>query len=272
MSMKKITFICVNFNNWEFTKKFCESLLLQHGLGAEFLVACVIVDNSSDKQDSENLFEFSKKNDWINYVAAPKNLGYFGGLNYGLDGILNYGDDYLVICNNDLTFDSEFCFSLCGRSYATNVFAVCPDVITADGLHQNPHSLRKIDWIRRFQFDLYFSHYYVARLMSMILRVIRPVKVSPAQPVVGCEIHMGIGAIYVLTSEFLKRFRKLNFPHFLYGEEAYFSDQIHAAGGVLWFDPDLRVSHAESATLSKVPKRTAYEFARSGYPSYRKML
>ena len=151
-------------------------------------------------------------------------------------------------------------------------FSVCPDVVTFDGLHQNPHVLQRIGWLRRFQFDLYFSNYYVARLMSLILGIVRPVKVSPPQPVVGCEIHMGIGAIYVLTPEFLKRFNKLNFPHFLYGEEAYFSDQIHAVGGILWFDPDLRVSHAESATLSKVPKRTAYEFARSGYASYRKML
>lgn len=270
--MKVIRFICVNFNNWEYTKEFCESLSCQRGLGVDFLVRCSIVDNSSDKQDSENIRFFSKQYNWIDYIVAPGNLGYFGGLNYGLERVESAEGDYLVICNNDLIVDSDFCYMLRGRNYAENVFAVCPDVITLDGFHQNPHSLSKIGWIRRFQFDLYFSHYYVARLMSIILRVIRPVKASPPQPVVGCEIHMGIGAIYVLTSEFLKRFRKLNFPHFLYGEEAYFSDQIHAAGGVLWFDPDLRVSHAESATLSKVPKRTAYEFARSGYPSYRKML
>lgn len=270
--MKVIRFICVNFNNWEYTKEFCESLLCQHGLGVDFIIRCSIVDNSTDKQDSKNIHDFSNQYNWIDHIVAPRNLGYFGGLNYGLDRVENDEGDFLVICNNDLKVDSEFCFRLFDRKYAANIFAVCPDVITADGFRQNPHSLNKIDWIRRFQFDLYFSHYYVARLMSMILRVVRPVKVSPPQPVVGCEIHMGIGAIYVLTSEFLKRFRRLNFPHFLYGEEAYFSDQIHAAGGILWFDPDLRVSHAESATLSKVPKRTAYEFARSGYPSYRKML
>ena len=244
----------------------------QRGLDINFTICCSIVDNSTDEQDSRNIQIFSSQYDWIDHVIAPSNLGYFGGLNCGLNRVENDEYDFLVICNNDLKVDSEFCIRLFGRKYAANIFAVCPDVVTADGLHQNPHSLNKIGWIRRFQFDLYFSHYYVARLMSMILRVVRPVKVSPPQPVAGCEIHMGIGAIYVLTSEFLKRFRKLNFPHFLYGEEAYFSDQIHAAGGVLWFDPELRVRHAESASLSKVPKRTAYEFARSGYSSYRKML
>lgn len=270
--MKKIIFICVNFNNWEYTKKFCESLLCQRGSGSDFLVRCSIVDNSSNKQDSENLRPFSSEYDWIDYVVAPRNLGYFGGLNYGLDRVENDEGDYLVICNNDVTVDSEFCSRLSSKKYAINIFAVCPDVITADGLHQNPHLSNKIGWFRRFKLDLYFSHYYVARLLAMILRLVRPVKTSPPQPTVGCEIHMGIGAIYVLTSEFLKRFKKLNFPHFLYGEEAYFSDQIHSAGGILWFDPDLRVLHAESASLSKVPKRIAYEYARSGYRSYRRML
>lgn len=83
---------------------------------------------------------------------------------------------------------------------------------------------------------------------------------------------MGIGACYILSPEFLKIFNQLDYPHFLYGEEAYFSNQIHSSGGILWFDPDLVVHHAESATLSKVPKRTAYEFSKSGYPSYRRML
>jgi glycosyltransferase involved in cell wall biosynthesis len=268
----KIAFVCVNFNNSQYTKEFCESLLLQHGFDVDFLVSCIIVDNSSDVKDSDNIRKFSDLHDWIEYVLAPRNLGYFGGLNYGLEHIQKDENYYVVICNNDLTLDQKFCSSLNGRSYPANVYAICPDVVTADGFHQNPHSLKKINWIRRLQFDLYFSHYYVARLMSMVLRVFRPAKMSPLQPTVGCETHMGIGAIYILPPVFFQKFSKLNFPHFLYGEEAYFSDQIHAAGGILWFDPELRVCHAESATLSKMPKRTTYEFARSGYPSYRKML
>jgi GT2 family glycosyltransferase len=270
--MKVIQFICVNYNNSEYSIEFCESLRRQNGLADDFALKCMIIDNSTSIKDSNALREYSADCSWVSCIKASKNLGYFGGLNLGLSSLNTCDSDYIVVCNNDLVFESDFCKKLSSKTYNGNVFSVCPDVVTKDGIHQNPHVLNKISWSRKLQFDIYFSHYYVARLMSWVLSIIRPIKSSPSQQLTGCVVHMGIGACYVLTCEFLKRFKKLNYPHFLYGEEAYFSDQIHSAGGLLWFDPDLVVYHAESATLSKVPRRTAYEFSKSGYPSYRNML
>lgn len=270
--MKLIRFICVNFNNSSYTIKMCESLQLQIGRDLDYKINCSIVDNSTNNEDSKEIEEYSKNYSWIDYIPAPKNFGYFGGLNYGLSMTSPVDHDFVVICNNDLVFDKYFCNKIFVKKYDENIFAVCPDVVTMDGIHQNPHHLKNISWFRLLQFDLFFSNYYIAMLMSHILRLVRPVKSSPPQPQKGCEIHRGVGACYVLTSEFLRRFDKLNFPHFLYGEEVYFSDQIHAADGILWFDPELLVQHAESATLAKIPKRTAYEFARCGYWDYRKML
>jgi GT2 family glycosyltransferase len=233
------------------------------------LVECIIVDNSTDEEEAKDCRALSTSYSWVTYIRAPKNLGYFGGLNYGLSMTEFVDAAYVVICNNDLEFEEDFCEKLIRARYAPNVFSVCPDVISADGRHQNPHILRRINWFRRLQFDLFFAHYYVSRLLLLFLRVVRPVKASRPQASERREIHLGVGACYVLTGEFLKRFKKLEYPHFLYGEETYFSDQIHSAGGILWFDSDLRVHHAESAAIVKMPNRAAYEFARSGYPSYR---
>lgn len=272
MGTPKIAFICVNFNNSGYTKKLCDSLIRQSGVGEQFFVDCVVVDNSTDVEDSAALFEIEKKYSWIRCLTPSQNLGYFGGLNYGLQAIDFEDYSFVVICNNDLFYEPSFCLELCRSGYGKNIFAVCPDVITKDGIHQNPHVLKRMGWARRFQLDIYFLHYYFAWTLLLILRVIRPVKSSPPQPTSPCEIHMGIGACYVLTRAFLDSFKKLYYPHFLYGEEAYFSDQIHSSGGVLLFDPVLRVHHAESASLSKIPRRATYEFARVGYPDYRKML
>ena len=107
--MKTIVFICVNFNNSDFTKAFCESLLIQNGLGLNIALRCVIVDNSTDEIDSNNLLQYSKKIPWVDYRKANDNLGYFGGLNYGLNLIKSVVYDYVVICNNDLVFDAQFC-------------------------------------------------------------------------------------------------------------------------------------------------------------------
>lgn len=270
--MAAIKFLCVNFNNTICSTKLVKSLESQKGRLAECSVECIVVDNSTDEHAAADCRALSAGYFWVTYIRAPKNLGYFGGLNYGLSMTDLADAAYVVICNNDLEFEEDFCEKLIGARYAPNVFSVCPDVVTADGLHQNPHILKRISWFRRLQFDLYFAHYYASRLLTLILRIVRPVKVSPRQPREGCELHMGVGACYVLTREFLKRFNRLNYPFFLYGEEAYISDQIHTAEGILWFDPNLRVSHAESAALSRVPNRTAYEFSQKGYRDYRRLL
>ena len=270
--MDTISVVCVNFNNTGYTRKLMESLRTQRGRTEEFTVECIIVDNSTCAEEAEECGKLAGCYSWITYSRPPKNLGYFGGLNYGLS-ISNAGDrQFVIIGNNDLQFDNEFCSDLHKREYDAKVFAVCPDIITADGLHQNPHILRRIGRFRRFQLDLYYSHYYMSRILLLILKIIRPVKSSRWQPPRACEIHMGVGACYILTAKFFKHFKKLNYPFFLYGEEAYISEQIHSEGGILWYDPGLRVHHAESASLSKLPSRATYEFERTGFPDFRKLM
>jgi GT2 family glycosyltransferase len=270
--METIRFISVSFNNTSYSMKLLESLAIQSDSGELFSLECVIVDNSNNEREAKDCQELSQHYSWVTYLRAPENLGYFGGLNYGLSATNTNDASFVIICNNDLQFDSGFCRTLSSKAYNANIFAVCPDVITLDDRHQNPHILSRISRIRRFQFDVYYSHYYMSRILLLILRAVRPVKTSPPQPRNGCELHMGVGACYVLTKEFLKRFKRLTYPFFLYGEEAYLSEQIHSAGGILWYDPDLPVHHAESAAFSKLPTRRAYEWERTGYPDYKRLM
>lgn len=270
--MDRITFICVNFNNASYTEALCESLLAQDGLEAEFSVGCVVVDNSTDSGDVERLEKYCAQQEFVSLVRTGQNEGYFGALNVGLTKIGDKDSRFVVICNNDLKFDRRFCAELLRADVESDVFALCPDVRTEDGFHQNPHISIPISGLRRFQFDLYFLHYYVACILTALRRSLfrrnrRNLGVLPRM-----EIHMGIGACYVLTPKFFLHYTQLKYPCFLYGEEAFFSAQIHSAGGRLVFEPRLKVEHAESASLSKVPRRSAYEYAREGYPLYRDYL
>ena len=83
---------------------------------------------------------------------------------------------------------------------------------------------------------------------------------------------MGVGACYVLLPAFFEKCGDLFFPWFLFGEEACLAWQVRDAGGVTWYDPKLRVDHAESASCSKLPGRVAYEHAREAYWGYRSLL
>jgi GT2 family glycosyltransferase len=271
-----VRFLVVNFNNHSFTQLLCKSLLDQSGVFKNYSIECIIVNNSTDDNDSYLLEEFADQHSWIKIITPADNIGYFGGLNYGLENInFSKEQDIIVIGNNDLQFKNDFCEKLIKqyKSYEDNVYAICPNVITPEGLNQNPHVPKKISFFRRTQLDIFFSHYYVASILVFLKSLYekKHLRSNSINPISG-EIHMGIGACYILTANFFKSFSKLSYPYFLYGEEAFFSEQIHSKQGILYFDSSLTVFHAESATLSKIPKRMSYEYAKKGYPSYRKFL
>ena len=85
-------------------------------------------------------------------------------------------------------------------------------------------------------------------------------------------IHMGIGACYVLRRNFFEHYSRLDDSVFLYGEEALLAGQLEAVGGKMYYDAALVVHHAESATLSRLPSKTTYDFAKASYPKYRSFL
>jgi GT2 family glycosyltransferase len=269
--MLKVVFVVVNYDTSELTMKLYDSLACQTGIGAEYDFKLIIVNNSDNCNETKVLYEFfdSKKN--VLLLDCKNNPGYFGGINRGLSVLAEEEKNYVVIGNNDLCFEKNFIAKMFKKKYDKNIFAICPDVITPEGLHQNPHILYRISRFRKLQFDLYFSHYYVGKTLE-IIRKLLPKRKNLGINLIEGEIHMGIGACYILTSYFFKKYRQLDCPVFLYGEEAFFSHQIHQSGGILWFDPALKIYHAGSATISKFKKRSAYEFARKGYPLYRSLM
>lgn len=271
--MKTIIFSVV-YNNYHDTVLFCESVASQK----KFLISnidCYLIDNSTNIEISNSLDNLIDTYSFLKIIRPPRNLGYFGAFNYALDFELHLDADYTLLCNNDLVFSDEFFHILYLKKYEKNIFAICPDVVTVDGHHQNPHVIKPLGIFQRIKLDLYFSHYYIACLLKGVRNLLNSCKITKKKKIdiaayPSMNIHMGIGACYILPSVYFDFIKRLDYPFFLYGEEAFFSQQIHTAGGKLFYDPSLRVLHAESATLSKIPSRIAYEYARQGYATYRK--
>jgi hypothetical protein len=61
--MKKIAFVCVDFNGIEYTRELCESLERQSGCDVEFSLYCLVVDNSTDADASKNLQKMLASNE-----------------------------------------------------------------------------------------------------------------------------------------------------------------------------------------------------------------
>lgn len=267
--IKLFDFVSVVYNNYEDTYDFCHSLSrMRVDSGA---LRCVIVDNSTELSVSARIDDLKVVFPFVEVLRPGGNLGYFGAFNYYFESNLFDKSRVVIICNNDLVFESDFCLRFLSAAYPDDVLVVCPDVLTRDGIHQNPHVLSYRSGWSRLRLDIYFLNYYLAcglRVIQRWMRFFASNKVChEASP---GYVHMGIGACYVLTDKFFSYFSHLDYPHFLYGEEAYLTRQVHSVGGKLFYDPSLKVLHKESATLSKLPSRVTYEFAREGYWDYRR--
>lgn len=268
----KCIFICVNFNGSDVTGKFLSSvqLLDEEGLRAGSLV----IDNASGASDFAALREFAKIYDTAQVIRSDVNLGYFGGLNLGISNLDCASLDYIIIGNNDLTFAPDFLRELSTRSYNSDTLVIAPNVVTLDGYHQNPHCPTRVSSFRKFLYDIYFSNFWCGRFLTFVSKKLKKIKGGRSNPLSGASqfIHMGIGACYILTPAFFKHFLRLDDSVFLYGEEALLAGQVMSVQGKTFYDADLIVHHAESASLSKFPSRKIYEFMKKSYPIYKKHL
>lgn len=265
----KIAFICVNYNNSKITYEYIKSILSIQG---EHDVMIIVVDNASEEHDVSNL----KKLDFpvFKLILSPENVGYFKGLNLGINSIDIATYDFVLIGNNDLTFDNDFLTKLEDINIDKRTMVLAPNIIRTDGIHQNPHIVKRFNKTQRIYRRLYFVNYYFALFLQNIYNRLKH-KLN-AEDRVGYEqqqkILMGYGACYILTRIFFEKFKTLDAPVFLMGEEGVLANQILSGGGIMMYEPSIIVHHHDHASIGKVPVRKLYEFSRQSYQHYLKNL
>lgn len=265
----KTAFICVNYNNSKVTRDYILNVL---GFKDTHDIKIIIVDNASRKEDVNNLEQFidALNIDAVVLIKSDVNLGYFKGLNLGIKlAIENNYNDYVIVGNNDLEFASNFLSELYKIPFTSNELVVAPDVVTIEGIHENPHVINKMSFLRKMKQEIYFSNYNLAKLINRFYSTDRkPKSFDPERK----YIYMGIGALYVLTPNFFKHFNKLWDDVFLYGEEAILAGQIQSVNGKIIYEPLLKCNHNESATTSKMESKYKYDTIKKSYKIYKKYL
>jgi GT2 family glycosyltransferase len=159
-----VGFVCVNYNNSKVTIDF---ILNVRSLNQEQNISIVIVDNASDPDDVARLEYFIRNIDVL-LIKSVKNIGYFGGLNLGLEQLNKLEFDYIVIGNNDLNFDKIFLTILEQKNFEKGVLVVCPNIIRPDGIHQNPHVERRFSPLQKFYRKIYFKNYIFGLVLQLI--------------------------------------------------------------------------------------------------------
>ena len=274
--MKKIYFICVNYNNAEITIKYIQSI---HSLVNEdfFKVFIIIVDNNSEDIEKEVLLKWQTNNPDkpFHFLPLNHNIGYFPAINKGLKFIELYnGLNYIIVGNNDLIFDVNFLLNLCNNKYDDNVFVIAPNIIRSDGLHQNPFFITRISFLRKLYYKLYYLNYYCACTIEFLAGALNLRNNENNKPSFEQSqyIYMGFGACYILAPVFLKECIYLKDDVFLFGEEAMLAYQIKNKNGKIFYDSTLIVHHSDHSSINKIPSRKIYRIAKKSFKIYRKYL
>lgn len=275
--MSVFNFICVNYNGASFTKSLLESLESMVVSSGD-LIVLIIVDNDSVETDKLELKELKSAKVNIKLIESPKNIGYFPAMNLGIDYVKKNSHGSIIIGNNDLKYRFDFIEVLKSLTLQSDILVVSPDVVTIDGVHQNPLSMKKLTKWQLLVEDLYYSNYYVSRFFinakKLFVRLIGSEKIRPVNQYVENEmiINRGIGACYLLTESFFNHFDRLDDRVFMWGEEALLSNQVQSVNGKILYVPKLVVEHFESGTVKKMLTRHKYEIVRQSYKVYREYL
>ncbi|HIF9327279.1 TPA: glycosyltransferase family 2 protein [Photobacterium damselae] len=268
-----LNIITVNYETSEETIGMIKSI--KNSVG-DFFEKCniVIVDNNSSSLEIDKLNNIEESNDLfdVKVIKLNDNIGYFPALNVGLNSVDNkYGENITIICNNDLIYDVSFFEKLSKCKFSDEVYAIAPSVKTINSIYQNPSMANKPSKARMFMYELYYSNYIVGKILLNTWRSMGlGIDSSTRKDLKERYIFIGIGAIYILTSNFFKNNDKLDYDLFLYGEEAFFSQQVHHSNGQILYKPSLEVLHLESISTKKIPSKKNYLLNKLAFKNYKK--
>lgn len=272
----KLIFIMINYNNSLITEKSVKSIWNILGLTSPDII---IIDNASNTEEVKILesFQINNQNKNLHIVFEKTNKGYFPGLNIGIEYVLKHqiNFDAIIIGNNDLFYPNDFNERFNNNYSRFSVYpVVSPNLITLDGIHQNPHVLKKITTLRGFLYKIYFINYYISVSLFYVSLLLG--KLSKRKDNMNHEksqvINQGYGACYILTKVFFKYFKSLDAPVFLMGEEYFLSHQIHSVGLELFYDAELVIYHQDHASIKSPYSRKMWEITKKSYLIYKKFL
>lgn len=266
----KIAFVAVNYNNCWITTNYVSNIKAIHGYGKHD-IEIVIVDNASQENDYKELKRQIEKETDVRLVHSEQNLGYFGGLNFGIK-LLNYKDyDYIIAGNNDLFFSRDFFETLEKKKYGNKQTVIVPDLETISGVHQNPQFIDVPSAKRQLGYKVYYSCYLMAVIIDMLYKKKREKRMAEKKKAdnQGKEIFQCTGALMLFRPEFFEHCGLLDDSLFLWGEEVALAHQLVEAGDKMYYDPDLKVIHMENASVGKIASYNKFKLWKKSYMVYK---
>lgn len=259
--MKKIAFLCVNYNSYKELDDYLQSI----SLAATFAVEQLMVDVAVVDNSTTNIQPIREQYDNIKLRLFPfhENLGYMGGATKALDilgkeVVCSY--DFVIISNVDLKLSPSFFTELLVVN-TDNVGWIVPRIFTPKReTDENPQMLA-----RPSRFKYYLSRYiyilpFIHSLYAYFGRFRYEDKKHLSLDVLPIDIYAGHGSIMIFTQTFIKTLADFVYPMFLYGEEIFFAEKIRANQLRTVFYPAIYVENVGNVSTSLLSDKTKCKY------------
>lgn len=252
--MDRIAFVILHYKVAEVTDKCIELLHKQQYTDYKIIV----VDNYSANGSLEILEEKYLGDDRMRFIPLEKNYGFAKANDIGyLLAKHKYDSDFIVVMNNDvMIYDENFCKKLVDLKLNENTGVIGPDIVNLKEEHQNPlkgcittkKELKKT--IRTVKLKI--------KLIPMLYNVVQRNKKVTEDFTFITERKNNVplhGACLIFTRHFIDKFEYAFYPDtFLYGEEELLFYLGRKANLDFLYEPYLKVQHMEDVSTDSVSK------------------
>lgn len=244
----------------------CAESIIKSTSASNHNISIVIVDNGSTNDSYELLQKEFSNNDKVILLHSDKNLGFAKGNNWGFQyAKYQLKADFIVMLNNDTILSQTDFNEVLVRKYEQEQYAVLgPDILTADGYHQNPgdkqswglNELRVFRLKKRIQ--IFLSHIKKSASEGAAPKDDYRAETLQAD-VKNTILH---GACWIFSPIFIQKFEGIHDETFLYMEEDILKLYADFYGFLMMYSSELSIYHKEDAATNMISGTTAEKMRR----------
>ncbi|MBE6259928.1 MAG: glycosyltransferase family 2 protein [Prevotella sp.] len=235
----ELSIITINYNGLKDTCELIDTLPLE-----DESIEVIVVDNASKEDEAT---EIEQRYPQVKVIRSPKNLGFAGGNNLGIQAaqgkfLFFLNNDTLLRCKKEDVRSKMFQPLIDRLESSPKIGVVCPKI--------------RFSWGDNL---IQYAGYTSLSSITMRNRAIGCGEADNSQYDTARPTPYAHGAAMMVKQEVIEKAGLMPECYFLYYEELDWSMMIHRAGYDIWYEPACTIFHKESQTTGQnSPLRTYY--------------
>tara|TARA_Y100000590_G_scaffold467626_2_gene647172 strand:+ start:1775 stop:2599 length:825 start_codon:yes stop_codon:yes gene_type:complete len=260
--------VTVNYGSTESTKLLINSIATNENVES---IKIIIADNAASATSSLELKKIAKNTALdITIISFSKNLYYWTAANRAvnhLKKLIGFYPDWVIICNNDVTFSKNFLGEKLSKIDINNYPIIGPNVVNLDGHQLNPFMNYPLTAFQKFFWKIYFISYPLSRLLSAVKYLINQffLKFFKKDDEMLKAVYAVHGSVILFSNYFFSRGGYFDNNFDMYGEELTVAEIAKKLNIKITYFPELHVVHHEHSITSKLNKRFLFKKAKQSH-------